>query len=374
MEQIHLFETTITEEAIQNVNEVLRSTWLNEGKWVRQFEDTLEKEWRFKNVVTTNSCTSALHLCLEVIGVGPGDEVILPAQTFIATGMAVMHTGAKPVFADIDAQTGNIDPRDIRRKIRSNTKAIIAVHWGGLPCYMDQIYDLAGNIPVIDDAAHAFGASITEPWSSQEIVIGGGTASDFTCFSLQAIKPITTGDGGIICVKDDVAYKELKRRKWFGFDKKDMRRRFEGDRGYMVNEIGYKYHMNDIAGAMGCGNLVGYKERLSLRQATGLMYRKEFAKVYGLELLAQPTNFYPSYWVFTMLVNDRENFIKKMRDANIEVSVLDRRIDEHPVFGGVTTGLLGQQKFDKKQISIPCHDKLTEDQVEHIIDTIKGGW
>jgi len=328
----------------------------------------------YRNVLTTNSCTSSLHLSLLVAGVKPGDEVILPAQTFVATGLAVLHAGAKPVFADIDPHTGNIDPRDIGKKIRPRTKAIIAVHWGGLPCYMDQIYDMAGNIPVIDDAAHAFGASITEPWTSTHLPIGGTTHSDFTCFSLQAIKSLTSGDGGIICVKDKVAYEELKRRKWFGIDRDKMTMRFEGDRDVCIREVGYKYHMNDVAGAIAYGNLHGHKERLARRQELGARYRREFKNVFGLRLLDLPTNYHHAYWVFTMLVENRDGFIKKMRDAQIDVSVMDRRIDQNPVFGGLTPGLVGQESFDQQQISIPVHSSITDEQADHIISTIKGGW
>jgi perosamine synthetase len=371
MEKINLFETIVTDTAKKCVNDVLESTWLNEGKYVKKFEDHL-RSLGFKNAITTNSCTSAMHLSLLVAGVRPGDEVILPAQTFIATGMAVLQAGAKPVFADIDSRTGNIDPRDVQKKINHRTKAIMAVHWGGLPCYMDQIYRYAGSIPVIEDAAHAFGASVYE--NGKEVLVGSMDNSDFACFSLQAIKNLTYGDGGVICVKDQNALEELNRRKWFGIDRSTMKMKFEGDRDVAIREVGYKYHMNDLAGAVAYGNLEGYEERLARRRKIGKLYRTEFEGMFDVQLLSVPENFHHAYWAFTMLVENRVGFIKKMNSENIQVSVMDRRIDVHPVFGGVTPGLIGQELFDSKQIAIPIHDKLTDDQVDRIIKAVKGGW
>lgn len=371
MEKINLFETIVTNTAKKFVNEVLDSTWLNEGKYVKKFEEHLQS-LGFKNAITTNSCTSAMHLSLLVAGVRPGDEVILPAQTFIATGMVVLQAGAKPVFADIDPRTGNIDPRDVQKKITARTKAIMAVHWGGLPCYMDQIYRYAGNIPVIEDAAHAFGASVVE--NGKEVLVGSMSNSDFACLSLQAIKSVTSGDGGVICVKDQNALEELKRRKWFGINRENMKMKFEGDRDVVVKEVGYKYHMNDVAGAMAYGNLEGYEERLERRRSVAKLYREEFEKVFGVQLISVPENFKHAYWAFTMLVENRAGFIKKMNNENIQVSVMDRRIDAHPVFGGITRGLVGQELFDSKQIAIPVHDKLTDDEIDRIISTVKGGW
>jgi perosamine synthetase len=364
--KINLFETVVEDLAIDNVKEVLQSTYLNEGEWVHQFELALTNRG-LVNPLTTNSCTSALHLALEM-SEARGKEVILPAQTFIATGQAVLMAGARPVFADIDPLTGNVNPTDIQRKITDKTAAIIAVHWGGLPAYMDQIYEVAGVIPVIEDAAHAFGAK------DEYGVVGSLKNSDFCCFSFQSIKFLTTGDGGCICVRDKTANKEIKKAKWFGFDKDQMERRPEGDRGYMVRDLGFKYHMNNINAAIGLGNLDNIQSRIDLRQRNGNLYRCSLNNVPGVTLLNLPSKYQHAYWVFTMLVENRNGFIKKMKERKIQVSVLDRRIDEHPVFGGLTLNLLGQEKFDSEQISIPVHDQLTLDQIDYIVRAIKDGW
>jgi len=369
---INLFETHITKKAIENVNKVLESGWLNEGKWVKKLENTLEDyPFVFTNPVTVNSCTSALHLALICSDVRPGDEVILPAQTFIATGMAVLYTGATPIFVDIDPNTGNIDHNDISNKISSKTKAIIAVHWGGTPCDMEKIQEKANEISIIEDAAHAFGASIQD--EELNFPVGYCMPSRFTCFSFQAIKFLTTGDGGVICCANEEDEEKIRRLKWFGIDKSKMTKRFEGDKECSVTEVGYKYNMNDIDASIAMGNLEGIEHRLFRRGEIARRYQKELKDVPGVKLLSIPENFYPSYWVFTMRVDNRKDFIQKMQDAEIQVSVLDRRIDEHPVFGGLTPGLKGQELFDKEQISIPVHDKLTDEKVGYIIKKIQEG-
>lgn len=356
MSMINLFNITVEEEAIKNVEHVLRSTWLNEGEWVKKFEEKLTQEFNFQNITTTNSCTSALHLALICSGVQPGDEVILPPQTFIATGTSILTAGAKPVFVDIDPNTGNINPNEIKNKINNKTKAIIVVHWGGNPCLMDEIHKVANGLPIIEDAAHALGA--------YPICIG-----DYTCFSFQTIKFLTTGDGGAICVKDTSKLNELRRRKWFGFDKENLTKHFEGDRANLVSELGFKYHMNNIAAAIGLGNLKGIQTKLNKRRSIANIYYKEFKNVKGLKLLKP--NGKPSYWIFTMRVENRKSFISKMKQNDIEVSVLDRRIDKHPIFQNITPNLLGQEKFDEEQISIPVHDALSEMDLAKIVNTIK---
>ena len=161
MDKIDFFNTAVSKEAITKVGEVLSSTFLSEGKLVAEFETALFEKTGIVNAVALNSGTSALHLALVVAGIGKGDEVIIPSQTFIATGLAVMMTGATPVFADIEYETGNIDPLDIVKKITLNTKAIMPVHWGGYPCDMDEIKAIAinHNLLIIEDAAHPIGAT-----------------------------------------------------------------------------------------------------------------------------------------------------------------------------------------------------------------------
>src|ERR1035437_1301322 len=212
---MNFFYTHISSEAKEYVNRVLDTTFISAGKIAEQFEKELERILKLNQVVTVNSGTSALHLGLDIAGIKEGDEVIIPAQTFIATGLSVLMLKAVPVFADIQPDTGNIDPVSIEKKITSRTKAIIPVHWGGYPCDMDEINAIASNykLKVIEDAAHAVGAS----YKGDSI----GTISDFTAFSFQAIKHLTTGDGGALCCKETKDYLGAKHKRWFGIDREN---------------------------------------------------------------------------------------------------------------------------------------------------------
>jgi len=365
---MEFYNTHISDNAIHHVSEVLKSTWLNEGVYVKEFEKKLASDFGLSNPLTFNSCTSALHLSLICAGVKADDEVILPAQTFIATGMAVLMIGAKPVFADIDPLTGNIDPAKIREKITDHTKAIIAVHWGGFPCKMAEIHAIAKefNLEVIEDAAHAFGASINH--------IPIGAISKYTCFSFQAIKFITTGDGGLVCTTDLDVYNILKRRKWFGFGKDNAIRTEEGDRERTVSELGFKYHMNDVAASIGLGNLIDAKARLARRKYVAELYKSAFSDLDGITILEPDPLANHSYWLFTMLVKNRKDYIVSMKSKSIPVSVVDRRIDANPIFGEMALDLHGQEIFDENQISIPVHEALLDEDVDKIINSTRQGW
>lgn len=365
---MEFFTTSVSPKAVACVNDVLHSGWLNEGKYVTELEKHLVDDWGFSFPTAVNSCTSGLHLSLLCAGVRPGDEVILPAQTFIATGTAILMCGAKPVFADINPLTGNINPISILQKITDKTKAVVPVHWGGFPCDMESIHVIAcdHNIEVIEDAAHAFGAT----FEGNPI----GSISKFTCFSFQAIKFLTSGDGGVVCTTDPDIHQMLRRRKWFGFDKATLKRNFEGDRACEVHDLGFKYNMNDVTAAIGVGNLIDAKERLAQRRTNAARYIEAFKNQDGCTILDPGPYREHAYWLFTMLVDNRHEFITKMKENDVPVSVVDRRIDAHPVFGEITKGLHGQEEFDRKQISIPVHESLTDEDVEKIISTVTSGW
>ena len=182
-----------------------------------------------------------------------------------------MYQDAIPVFADIQLSTGNIDPKSIVNKITEKTSAIIAVHWGGYPCDLDEILDIGKqhNLIVIEDAAHALGAT----YKGKSI----GDISDFTAFSFQAIKHLTTGDGGALCCLKDKDSEKAKRIRWFGIDRENSEPSNLGEREFDIDEVGYKYHMNDLAAALGQGNLESLCDRLRRR--------REIAKIYHDELL-----------------------------------------------------------------------------------------
>ena len=365
---IPIFNTYIHSDAQKKVGEVLNSTFLSEGEIVKKFEARLSSKLGIVNPVAVNSGTSALHLALVLAGVNTDDEVILPAQTFIATGTVVLQQKAHPVFSDIDYGTGNIAIDSIKNKISSKTKAIIVVHWGGYPCDMDEILELAkeNNIMVIEDAAHALGSTY------KKRVIGG--ISDFTCFSFQAIKHLTTGDGGAVACKDKENYNRALANRWFGIDRVNAKPSILGERVYDIKQLGFKYHLNDYAAALGLANITNYQERLKKRQKIAQFYEKELSKVDGISLFNYKDDRESAYWLFGLHVQKREQFILALKSKGITTSVIHQGIDKYDIFGGKNIGLINQRKFDETQIHIPIHDAVTIEQANYIIDQIKLGW
>lgn len=365
---ILFFNTFIEKDAHKKLGKVLESTMLSEGKLVKEFEGKLSSELGLKNPIAVNSGTSALHLALVLAGIKAGDEVILPAQTFIATGLVVAQEKAVPVFADIQLNTGNIDPKSVAEKITKKTKAIIVVHWGGAPVDLDEIHALAKKykLAVIEDAAHALGAS----YKNKPI----GSLSDFTCFSFQAIKHVTTGDGGVVCVKDPKKVREAVAKRWFGIDRANAKPTELGERIYDVGSVGYKYHMNDYSAALGLANLKNFKLRLKERQKIAEKYRAELKNTPGITLFEEKSDRKSAYWQFGFHVERRLDFIRATQKAGIPTSVVHLGIDHNSLFGGKKKNLVNQRHFDESQIHIPIHDNLDKSQINYIISTIKKGW
>jgi perosamine synthetase len=365
---VDLFNTYISKQSIKLANDVLESTFVSAGKLADKFEKELERQLGLARPVTVNSGTSALYLALAVAGVKPGDEVILPAQTFIATGLAVLMHYAKPVFADIQYETANIDPDSVRKKITDKTAAIIPVHWAGYPCDLDEINAIAHehDLAVIEDAAHALGAT----YKGNPV----GAVSRFTAFSFQAIKHLTTVDGGALCCIDENDCYQAKRRRWFDIDRDNSKPSLLGERVYNAEKVGYKCHMNDLSAAIGLGNLDDFPSSLKRRMEIADMYRRELADIPGLKLLEYRKDRVSAYWLFTMLVERRIDFIKRLKEKEIPASVMHQRIDDNSVFGGITPGLVNQEKFNEHQVSIPVHNALTSEDVQLIVNTIKTGW
>ena len=362
------FHTHISPRSIEFATQVLQSSWVSEGRKVKEFEAALTDRLGLRNPVTVNSGTSALHLALAIAGVGPGDEVILPAQTFVATGLVILMQGTTPVFADIDPLTGNISPVSIAEKITARTKAIMPVHWGGYPCDLDEINAIAEQLglAVIEDAAHALGATY-KGWPI-------GAISRFTVFSFQAIKHLTTGDGGALCCLDEEDHHHARTCRWFGIDRANSQPSILGERVYDIEAVGYKYHMNDLAAAVGLGNLEDFPERLARRQRIGAYYREQLSNAPGLQLLRLDNDRTHAYWLFTILVERREDFIRKLKEHGIPASVVHLRIDHNSVFGGMRDDLPGQAQFNEQQVSIPVHEGLSDEDADKIVSTICSGW
>ncbi len=366
---MNFYSTTISEQAITEVNKTLKSGLISAGKKADELENILANDFSLINPVTLNSGTSTLHLALKAAGIKEGDEVILPAQTFIATGFAILYCGAKPVFCDINLYDGNMDVISLVDKITPKTKAIMCVHWAGYPCDMDRINKIAKefNLMVIEDAAHAFGAKYKNK------VIGDNT-SNFTSFSFQAIKHVTSGDGGILCCKNKEHELLVKKLRWFDIDRENSKPDLLGERVYDATNIGYKYHMNDLSASLAIGNLNTIDIKLERLRYIAKRYFTEIKKTHQLKFMNYQEDRVSSYWLFPLIVMDRTNFIKKMKNHGIPVSVVHLGIDKNTIFGGKDYTLSNQRFFDDHQIHIPINDELTDEDVDLIIKTINEGW
>jgi perosamine synthetase len=365
-----MFYPYISEEAIERAVSVLRSRWIGEGDVVKEFEAALCERFGFYHALALCNGTAGLRLALAVAGVGPGDEVITSSMTCTATNTPILEQYATPVFADIQWETGNIDPEDIEHRITDRTAAIMVVHWGGYPCDMDEILAIADRyaLPVIEDGAHALGAS----YHGQPI----GTVSDFTMFSFQAIKQLTTVDGGLLATRSQVMHDRARIRRWFGIDR-DNRVPSEVWPGYKAwpqTQVGYKYHMNNVTAAIGLGNLEHIEDILYRRHAIVARYREALHDVPGVTLFERLDDRTSGDWLFTMHVENRMDFHRALLERGVESSVCHIRNDLHPMFGPLRHDLYALDLYQSTYISIPLHDHLTDEDVEHVISAIQKGW
>lgn len=365
---IKLFETKLPEDSIKYVEEVLREGWLSEGVTARLFEEKLQSLLKEFKTFTVNSGTSALHLALILAGVKAGDEVIIPSQTFVATGLAVLYVGAKPVLADVNPKTGEISIESAKNKITEKTKAIIAVDWGGYPCDYKGLSKLAQqyNLKVIRDAAHSIFSSVRN--------ININDYVDFTCYSFQGIKSLTTGDGGAVSCRSVFDFERGKKLRWFGIDRVKDLPDASGERKYNLHEVGYKYHMNNVAAAIGLGQLDTIIENTKNRQQIARGYNAELCCYPGVTVPDYNNERISSYWLYPLLVENRNDFIKHLDSYGVEASVVHQGIDRNNIFGGLDESLVGQRELDKKLVHIPIRPNLTMVDFTRIINIIRMGW
>lgn len=366
-ENIVLFHPHMPKKAIEYVNDTLNSRWIGQGPKVDRFEKEFSKKFCNNNTcLSVGAGTDALHLAYILADIKPNDEVIVPVFTCTATNIPLLYLGAKIVFADVQEGTLNIDPKHIQKLITEKTKAIVCVHYGGLPCDMDEIHQIARkhNIPVIEDAAHAVGAT----YKGKPI----GAISDFTMFSFQAIKHITTGDGGMVSLKDSSLRAKGERIRWFGIDRSAKQMGiWEND----IKEIGYKYQMTDIAAAMGLAALEEIDETIKFRKELFAVYEKNLANIPGLKFIGGGyEDREHAAWMCTVIAENRFELQKKLRTYNIESGQVHYRNDRYSIFGGRRDNLPNMDVIEDKYLVLPLHTKLSTKDVEKVCEVIKRGW
>ena len=370
---IPLFYPTMSPNAWKPVKEVLATRWIGQAHRVDEFEKKFAAYTHSPYSLATNSGTAALHLAYRLAGLERGDEIISTVLTCTATHHPLLQDGIKIVFADIDPKTLNIDPADIERKITKKTKAILAVHFGGIPCDMDRIFKIAKahKIPVIEDAAQAIGAH----YKGKPV----GSLGTLTMFSFQAIKQLTTGDGGMLNLKNKSHYLRGKKLRWFGIDReKKIKKNWQAVNAraitFDVDEFGYKYQMNDIAAAIGLENLKHINSWLKGRRQIARRYDEGLKNIDGVKLLEVPKDSTSSYWIYHILVEKRDDFQKAMESRGVETNVTHVRNDVYKIFGGKRLNLSNMNEVEFKYICIPMHDNLSGEDVKTVIEAIKKGW
>lgn len=351
-----------SEELMPEIEKILYSGYIAEGEAAWKFEEELKHYIENPNMLAVQSGTAALHLALLLLNVGPGDEVISTPMTSEPTNTVIAITGAKVVWADVDPNTGLLDPNSVREKITERTKAIMLVHYAGMVCDMDEYNKISKEtgIPIIEDAAHALGAKY------QGKMVGSN--SRFTCFSFQAIKHMTTVDGGAIAFKnlDDVT--PGRKLRWFGLDKKVAR--LDND----ITRAGYKYGINNLTGIIGQIQLKHAPEVISKYISNGRYYDEALKGIPGVTLVPYYDHTEPAYWLYTMKVEDRESFIKMLEGIGVIASPLHHRSDTHSVFAESKCDLPNMDEWYSKFVHIPCGWWVDEEARNKIVETIKRGW
>jgi len=355
MKHIPLFQVFMSKDAKVRAGEVLDSGYIGQGPVVEQFEQALS-EYFGTEALTLNSCTSALDLALHLCNVEPEDEVITTAQTCTATNGVIVNRGAVPVFVDIDPHTGLIDPEDVERNLTTKTRAIMAVDWAGHPA--DYAALCSHGVPVIEDAAHAIGTYCND----QHVAVSGG---DLVAFSFQAIKHLTTGDGGALVVPKHL-HDRAKLLRWYGLD----RTKGESFRcAQNITEVGFKYHMNDIAAAIGVANMDALAWVLGRHEQNAKLLIELLSGVPTIELPKPPPNGRSSWWLFCIQVQRRDEFIERMKAKGVATSPVHARNDKHDAFRWVSRlsdRLFGLDHFSKHQVAIPVGWWLSDEDVQYI--------
>jgi perosamine synthetase len=358
----------LDEEDIQAVVDVLRSDWLTTGPKVREFEEAVAEFSGTAHAVAVSSGTAALHAAAFALGIGPGDEVIVPPMTFAASSNCILYLGGKPVFVDVEPDTLNIDPQKIEAAITDKTKAIVAVDFAGQPCDHDAIRTIAERhgISVIQDASHSLGAA----YKGRPV----GSQNELTTFSFHPVKPITTGEGGMI-VTDNEDYAEAMRRFRNHGISADYRQRAEkGTWHYEMTDLGYNYRISDIQCALGLSQLRKLPVWIQRRQEIAYRYDEAFGELPIEPLATRPENSH-AYHIYVVRFQERARVFTALRDEGIGVNVHYIPVHLHPYYQqhlGTGPGLCPVAEAAYEQIiSLPVFPRMTDADIEDVITAVR---
>ncbi|WP_242335575.1 MULTISPECIES: DegT/DnrJ/EryC1/StrS family aminotransferase [Anaeromyxobacter] len=365
----------ISEAEVESVVETLRSGWITTGPKTKEFERRFGAATGAPHAVMVNSCTAALHLALEAVGVKAGDEVIVPTLTFAATAEVVRYLGATPVLVDVRGSDHNVDPAAIERAITPRTRAIMPVHFAGVPADMDEIVALARprGIFVIDDAAHCFPGR----YRGRKV----GTLADISCFSFYATKTITTGEGGAAVTANAEWADRMRFMSLHGISR-DAWKRYsaEGSWYYEIIAPGYKYNLTDIASAIGLGQLERADEMLERRREIAVTYDRAFIDHRAFELMSWSTDRDHTHHLYVLKLRpgalgiDRDRFIVELKERGIGASVHFIPLHVHPYYRD-TYGYAPEQlpvalDVYRRSVSLPIYSKMTDGDVARVVEAV----
>ena len=372
---ISLFKVFMAEEVPSMVNDVLMSGFIGQGPKVEEFEEQLKNYFNTDYLVTVNSATSGEHLALHLLrkyGLEDESEILTTSQTCTASNWPIVLNRFKIKWVDINPNTINIDYNDLARKITPSSKVIYLTHWGGYPNDLDRISDIVSNTEekfgfrpwVIEDCAHSWGAL----YKGKRI----GTHGNICTFSLQAIKHITSGDGGVLVLPSEDIYKRAKLLRWYGISREEKRTDFRCE--LPIQEIGFKFHMNDINAAIGLGNFSHLDTVVQKHKENGKWYNENLKDIPGITLLKHEEGFESSFWLYSMLVERREDFHKYMKACGVMCSQVHERNDKHPCVQEFKMFLPTLDNIIPSLTNIPVGWWVTSEDREYIKECIKKGW
>lgn len=365
---IPVFRPCFDEAEVDAVREVLMSGWVGPGKKVETLEKNFAEYVGTRFALSMNSCSSALFAAMKILGV-EDREVVTTAQTFVATNHAILQNGGKPVFADIDPLTLNIDPDSVANRVTDDTAAIVVVHHGGHPCDMDPINEIANsqNIPVVEDAAHAAGAK----YKGRMV----GSLGTIGCFSFHALKNMSTGDGGMLTTDDEQISERVKNLRWMGislstyerFRKNGRTRAWE----YDIEEVGYKFHMNDLNAAIGIVQLGKLGSTNAARKEVAVQYRKAFKDLDWVKPLQEQDYAKSAHHAFVVLVEDRDRLIEHLADRGIDAGVHYRPNHLYSVYEPYRRSLPITESLWTRMVTLPLFPGMTNEDVSEVIKAVR---
>lgn len=370
--KIPLFKVFMSKDVLEPLNNVLMSGYITQGSKVDEFESKLRTYFNNEYVLTVNSATSGLTLALRLLDLDRGDEILTPSLTCTATNWPILNHGLKIKWVDVDPETANVNLDDLKSKLSPTTKAIQVVHWAGYPVDLDALVviqdyckETYGFRPmIIEDCAHAFGAE----YKGAKL----GNHGNICVFSLQAIKHLTTGDGGLIILPNEEMYNRAKLLRWYGIDRS---KRSQGKDFRMENDIvewGYKFHMNDINATIGLYNLPHIDGLLKKNRANADYLYSRLRDVPGITLLENRDDRKSSWWLFTIRVDRKDEFIQQMSSKSIMVSQVHKRNDGHTCVSDFKTSLPLLDEFEKEIVCLPVGWWLEETDLEYMVNEIKN--